>query len=55
MNPQKFPNANKKKINTIICGILIIFIKSLSKLSAGNFAPSGMTATVMADIRSNAS
>lgn len=55
MNPQKFPNANKKNIKTIICGILIILIRSCNKLSAGSLAPSGITATVIADTRSNTS
>lgn len=42
-------------MNTMMWGILIMFTKSCNKLSAGNFAPRGITATVMADIKSKAS
>lgn len=55
MNPQKFPNAKRKKIKIMMWGILMMFTKSRNKLSAGSFAPSGITATVIADIKSNAS
>lgn len=55
MNPQKFPSKNKKNINIIICGIFIMFTRSCKRLSAGSLAPRGITATVMADIRSKTS